>query len=424
MRREEQAMTEMVGQAGAAHPDVLEVIQQPGPPAVEALPARPEGRDDGVGPDSVCAVALGWATTTLYRVCSRPPGSAGEPAYLPTESELTPAEAARRYLERVEVGVARMRARLGDALDERLAALRAELAQDDRAQPLSAVRPTLREFHVRLLTVLAASDSRVGKSYALGAALARVADQLGEVIPPPADGRGGRTSRLTKATAQRQCATVDGQREELLRIHDQVRDLGSVLPEHVGQSVRESMAQWINYLDGRRRIRFTLAEREEALLLQRQIFLWKAVLVQEKSAIDSLSAADVLRVSVDAVRGLVKQALLTLRAMGGVVLLVILVGGGAVTAYAIAKSQTGTASTAIVSTVGGLAATTWRAGRTRGAPYLNELRARVQGSAEDAAIALAITVLPKDAVRRQVKRDARKRALVPHTSGSVASKQN
>lgn len=309
--------------------------------------------------------------------------------HLPSDAELTPAEAARRYMQRVDVGVRQLLVRLPPEVAAETALLQTALQKRNATGPTCPARSKLRDLHVHLLTSLAASDVRVGKAYALGSALARIADELGvqSVLAATASNRTSIARPRRTAKVSRTYATVAGQRDELVRVHDQVRDLATVLPPHVGQPVRESIARWISYLDGERRTRRTGSERDKLLILQRQVFLWKALLVQEKDAQDSLSADDVLAVTLAALRKLTSYALLTLRTLTGRLPLAILIAGGTAGVAALALAHTGTASTALVTTVGRVVATSWRAGRANTLLLLGELKGRIQGSLEDAAIA-------------------------------------
>src|ERR1700712_2897272 len=175
-------------------------------------------------------------------------------------------------------------------------------------------------------------------------------------------------------------------------------------------------------MDASRKAGHAVSERDEVLLLQRQIFLWKALLTGEKDAVDSLSAGEYLDVVVESLRRLKRQAKRVLMAAAGPLPLLILAGGTVVVAVAMSKSYTGTASTTVVSTLLAVVATSWRATRVNLFEALATYQAKIRGAAIDSAIAHAITVLPADARMRRIRRRAPRRALVPAASGSVASR--
>ncbi len=391
-------------------------------PGVETLPqvGAASTAERTLAQDVVYAVALGWSITTLYRAIDRPDGArpgarAGgtrtDAGYLPRDDELTAAEATQRHLVRVDVGTRRLAHRLDPAPTEALRALTEELRKVRAAhRPVTAIRTRVRELHVALLCGLAAADSRLGRSYALGAALVRLADRAGH--------RGRSTAADTRSSSGRAVAALH---EELLALHDSVRDLATVLPDHAGQSVRESVARWIVYVQGERRKlkEHKSSDRDELLLLQRQVLLWKALLVGEKAAVDSLSPHEYLAVGVEALRRLKRQALLVLRTVVGPLPVLILVVGCALVGVALWQSATSTATAAVISTVAGTVAAAWRTNRSVLTDMLDDWRKTITGAAIDSAVANAITLLPPDA-SMTVKRTARKRVLIPDAARGEA----
>ncbi|HSP36862.1 MAG TPA: hypothetical protein VLR26_03830 [Frankiaceae bacterium] len=418
--------------------DVLErgtASKVPGPRAAgdvpDDKPARGVGADSGAdgadaGPavddlraQATWAVAVGWTMTTLYRsLAGDVRRSDTPPAHLPGEVELTPMDAAGRHLERIRLGLRRLDGALPASpivdplptvlVEQVQAGLATFRAQPDTADPTQA-REAVLALHVRVLSGLSATDLRLGKAYALGAAFADLAADVGARAEEVED------------------RPVDWPMEELLRLHDEVRDLSTVLPDHVGAPVRESIAFWRVYLQGdfpSRRGRGP-DDRSVLLLLQRQILGWKALLLGEKEATDSLTIAEYLTAGLCTVRRIQREAGRVLRAAWPV--LAVLAVATAVVIAAAVHFASGTAvSTTVFAAVTTSLGAAWRSTRAPLVRVLDRYSDSLRDAELDAAIARAISVLPPDAPRETIEQKARMKVMVPTerretARGTVAS---
>jgi hypothetical protein len=243
----------------------------------------------------------------------------------------------------------------------------------------------LRLLYVDVLNTLMAVSPIMGKAYDLGASLA--------------------TFCAPKAKPKEK---FDPDNLELLRLHDVVRELTSVLPPHAGHGVSESMAQWHAYLSQglhkRGPLRNRSADDEKQGLLVRQGLAWRAVLSAEKKPEDNLGVTDVIDVGLSALdrgRKVLLRAgwaiwpfLLALVGAAAVVLLITVKGTASGT------TESATAFTTVAATV----AAGWRAIKTPLVGAFSQLERRLHDAGLDAAIADSITVLPSDAAEGRVNK--------------------
>jgi hypothetical protein len=423
-----------------------DVAELPGPRTAADDDGRPPfvvgGSVSDLRPVVCWTVAVGWTMTTLWRTLAPASGRAVDPDHLPGEVELRPAEAARRHLERIRVALLHLRDVLpdssvvGPAPDVLVTRLQAALSVPDpqsgeRAPDPKAARDLVRELHVRVLSGLSASDIRFGKAYDLGTSLADLALVVGDEAEQagtaaadaavPTSGRAGPTPRgarrwLGHGRRARSGTTAEiWPLDELLRLHDNVRDLATVLPEHAGAPIRESLAFWRAYLDGWASAagRRHLEAPEVLLLLQRQIHVWKALLLGEKAAVDSLTLPQYLSAGLCTVRRIQREVARVVRAAWPVLTLLVFAVAGVIAAAVVYASGTAVSTTVFAAVTTGLGAA-WRSTRAPLVRVLDRYSDSLRDAEIDAAIARAISILPADAPWEQIERTARLQVAVPH----------
>jgi hypothetical protein len=395
----------------------------------------------GLRPLVARALALGWTMTTLYRGLARAGGPApARPDFLPGDAELSPSDAALRHLDRARRNLQLLAPTMpaDSAFGPPAPMVLLEDAQtkllDLRKRPsaqlrtrLDAVRQVLMALHVRLFSGLAAADIRLGKAYDLGTALADLAlvvgEQAGQCVAVPAVGVEPRSARrLGRGGAGR----PQGRRSpglvaengwplgELLRLHDEVRDLATVLPEHSGAPVRESIAYWRTYLQGEfPPVRGEMHDdRQVLLLLQRQIHAWKALLLGEKEATDSLTLGEYLDAGLCTVRRIQREAARVVRAAWPVLALIAL-GASAVVVAALVYASGTAVSTTVFAAVSTALGAAWRSTRAPLVRVLDRYQETLKDAELDVAIARAISVVPPDAPMAWIEENARKQVGVP-----------
>lgn len=244
--------------------------------------------------EQVCkAVALGWQMAELYRdakdradqteaeakadakakaeaqaeadahAAAPQPGSSD----LPGVGKLDQQEKQRLGLAQLLHGLAFLASATGD---EEVQGLHHKVHEEVEKEILPGepgeLHVKLRDLHVRLLTALTVADFRLGKGYSLGRAL-REGTRAGQEVVEVEHHLGGK--HLAKLIAW--CA-----------------DLKSVLPDHAGQAVADSLRRWQSW--GRQRPWATsIGKAEFDSRLDRQGERWRTVLTDEKKARDLLT---------------------------------------------------------------------------------------------------------------------------------------
>jgi flagellin-specific chaperone FliS len=242
----------------------------------------------------------------------------------------------------------------------------------------------VRKLHIDLLITLMAVAPTMGKAYDLGASLATFCAP--KAVPPE---------------------KFDPDNEELLRLHDLVRELTSVLPPHAGHGVSESMAQWHAYLSQglhkRGLLRHRSPDDEKQALIVRQGLAWRAVLSAEKKPADNLGVTDVIDVGLSALdRG---RKVLFKAGYAIWPCLLALVAAAALVLFITVKGASGTTESATaLTTVAATLAAGWRAVKTPLVGAFSDLERRLRDAGLDAAIADSITVLPSDAAESRVNK--------------------
>jgi hypothetical protein len=253
-----------------------------------ATPAASE--DARIKADCLTAVALGWQMAELYddslpsdvRAAAvpaaplAPGGQAPERKDLPGAGKLPAGAKLQLRLAQIESGLRRLSdstgdERLGDLLDEMRhqfknePALRLEGGGEYALVNDPALPDMLGTLHVNLLSALTVVDFRVGKAYGLGRALCDVCresqsddDLKGHFAPKHLD-----------------------------KVISWCSDLKTVLPDHAGQSVADSLRRWRSW--ARNCPWRTLDRTEFDKRLHRQGERWRSVLTGEKAPRDLLT---------------------------------------------------------------------------------------------------------------------------------------
>jgi hypothetical protein len=311
----------------------------------------------GGDPRVRAAVNLGWEMADLY-VANRPGVTAqGPPEALPGLIELTPRQ-------RVEVGVAKVRALVQQVLGEPLEVEDLAVALEGDA---GSYRSAVYAAHLRLLKALEASDGAVAAAYDLGRSLA-------DVTREPKD----LSALIDRLEADR-----------LLTIEGRLADLSSQLPIHSAAAVAATLDQW-KVWSLQARARESMQDVRAALGRQRS--LWRALLSGEKRARQMLDPDTVVAASVrhatrlgTLIRGLTGAFLPALAALVGSVVLLL---------WTIVD-QSGIAT--VIAALGALTATMIGIRKSlalTAQATIEELRGELWSAELDAAVAQAILRLP------------------------------
>jgi hypothetical protein len=326
-------------------------------------------------PDQQVSVAfvLGWQMAELYRPDQQRRTTPTDTSDLPGPNELTDLERNALGFAQIAAGMKKLTPAV-EASGSSLPSLDTLKEGLTNAGMDAATRAEeLRTFHVELLTQLSAADSRLGKAYALGRALA-------DTCQKPTD--------IASARAE-----LGHHRLETLRAW--LDDLKTALPPHAGQSVSSSLASWAAWA---KQPDTQLGSDVRAILshLREQGRLWSSLLSGEKAAVDMLGIDDyvtaataVLRRSGKLARDFaVRHFLLTFAVVG------LFAGGIAVMLI----DKSGAAS--IVAGASGIVASLglgWKGiGGSLGKAAGN-LERPLWGGAIDAQVTAAITLLPGQA---------------------------
>ena len=249
---------------------------------------------------------------------------------------------------------------------------------------------------------LLAADFRLGKAYSLGWDMASLAQELPKNREPATF-----KSRLEN--------NHDGIRMRL-------RMLASLLPPHVGHSVRRSLDDWterycgiapredgVTYDEAKARQVKQTAEairpRVTKPIIDEQVQLWRALLTGEKAAKDVLHADDLVSVSAKTMGRLahaigngLKQAKLAAMLLGGAAVALVAIGATLITQGGSGGDVAGV--TALVGSLG----LTWKGlGSTIGRG-LAKLEQPVWDAEVDEVIAASITLLPEPPTQRPKRR--------------------
>jgi hypothetical protein len=346
-----------------------------------------------VDPRDVCrAFRLGWSVAEYHREIVAPAAPAAADASAPVgglpvagrldRADLLRAGAAQVRVDFVALHLERTVGPSGLAVPN----VRKVLDQEEFAEvePEKAAG-LLRILHVDLLTSLLTVEPALGNAYDLGASLA--------MFCAPTGGPS---------------ATLQADPDELLRLHDLVRDLTSVLPPHAGHGVSVSMARWHAYLFQDLRTRYHRTDpSDKQLLLVRQGQQWRALLSGEKNPQDDLSIDEFIEAGLASLDRGQRELFRVLRVIWPVLAVLAL---AAATVLVITLSATsGTAeSTTALTTIAATLVAAWRAVKAPMGHAFTGIEDRLRGGEIDAAIAESITVLPADAKSRKVRAAAEK----------------
>ncbi len=313
------------------------------------------------------AVALGWQMAELYHATLElehpgAPAAAGHEAAardLPGVGKLLPEEKQWLRMAQLLHGLRFLASATGDGGLEGLCAEVREAVARKR------MPDDLRELHVELLSALTVADFRLGKAYSLGRALCEVC----------------RESQSNDALEHHL-----GE-QHLAKLIAWCADLKSVLPDHAGQAVADSLRRWQSW--GRQRPWTLIEPSDFDRRLSRQGERWRAILTGEKNARDLLTVntyiqageellSDAGRVTASFVKRFsIPIALAVLLVVGGLVAIVVF-GGNAV--------------------IGGLASIATGLGLSwkTATPTLSKLGGELSGPLWEAELDAAITVAVTD----------------------------
>jgi uncharacterized protein (DUF697 family) len=329
----------------------------------------------GGAPDQQVSVAflLGWQMAELYRPDQQRRTTPIDSSDLPGPNELTDLERNTLGFAQIAAGMKKLTPAVqasGSSLPN-LADLKADLAHAGTDATQRAAE--LRKFHVQLLTQLSAADSRLGKAYALGRALA-------DTCQKPIDAASAR-------------AELGHHRLETLRAW--LDDLKTALPAHAGESVSSSLASWATWA---RQPGAQPDSDVRAILshLREQGRLWRSLLSGEKAAVDMLGIDDYVTAATAVLRRTGKLArdfavrhfILTFAVVG------LFAGGIAV----MLADKSGAAS--IVAGASGIVASLglgWKGVGGSLGKAVGNLERPLWGGAIDARVTAAITLLPGQA---------------------------
>jgi hypothetical protein len=340
------------------------------------------------------AFSLGWHVAELYRpdVQMR---AAARPDDLPALERLAPEQRVAISLRQIDAGLARVAPAItaaGLRVPNTWALALAFAPPPDAGARTEAVQ----RIHVALLATLTAAEARLGRAYGLGRALADTCRQqhTGSALAREFD-----PSRIA----------------QLLSWLD---DLASLLPAHAGKSVARSLQRWSAAVNAPAapvpgtHSSATPAEPAAELLeyVNRQGDLWRALLAGEKAGVDMLTVDNYL----DAAGGMIATTRTVterfLRRFWWLSILIVVLFVGGILAILLAASS----AASVVAGAAGVAVSvglTWKGVGTVLGGAAATLEQHVWGAELDAAIADAITLLPRNnkekGGRRRLAKDAR-----------------
>jgi hypothetical protein len=348
---------------GAGKPD--EAASAFAKEVVAAIRAQELGAGDG---GTAAAIALGWNVAALATVDVACTAAAAGGAAAAGLLSLSEDQSVAYCVKQIEVAFSKL-AKIVDAakLDGTDLAFPADTLRACAAASAQERADKASEIDATAFAILGAVDFRLGKGYAVGRSLMRLAT-------PPATGKLGEHLGMTQVAPL--AAALD--------------DLTTALPAHAGHAVRASIEEWALTVDdeGSGRDQTDVKLRP---LLARQGVLWQTVLTGEKAAHEMLEIDDYLdaaqRLSVR-VRSIVRSFL---RRFWPLVSLIVLLFAGSI---ALLVSSDGNASA--LAGAGGLLASfglSWRAVGTSVGRVLSKVEQPLWGAELDVAVTRAITLI-------------------------------
>ena len=273
--------------------------------------------------ETCTAVALGWQMAELFHANHGEKVSPREPTpdytELPGVGGLPEQEKQTLRLEQLSHGLGVL---VGKTKDTKLKLMYEQVRA--AAQEGGVPNDDPAKLHVELLTTLTVANFRLGKAYSLGRALFEVSRE-----PSPTD-----TVEYPQSLEYRL-----GEKN-LSKLIAWCIDLKSVLPDHAGQAVADSLERWQSWA---RQAPWMLVEHTDfARRLRRQGERWRAILTEEKDARDLLTiatyigageelVADAAEVSVSFIKRFwALLALVVVLLAGGLVAIIGFGGGGGV----------------------------------------------------------------------------------------------
>lgn len=224
------------------------------------------------GRDAACAsLTLGWQVARMFSAALDPSVAIDAGEDLPGLAELPPATLMGLSLDEVEASIGVLSGLLGDAglAPVDTAGLRRLVAGGPGDG--ETTREAIAGLHVEVMTRLAGGAPSCAKAYGLGQALADT------------------------CVASQSRAQVDRHlgRPRSVQIRACIEDLKSLLPEHAGQAVSNSLGSWIDWADQHPPASMADQDVERtAAALHAQGERWRALLSGEKDAEDALELDD------------------------------------------------------------------------------------------------------------------------------------
>ena len=218
--------------------------------------------------------AFGWQMARLY---TGPLSPATEPKLeedLPGLSGLPAPQLVKLGLGQADVALSRLKAFLGDVQLPTTDAVRAATEKDPPDR--DAIRKAILDLHIALLVQLTAADYRLGKAYGLGRAMADTC-----------------TSAHGDETERRRMLRHHLEPHRALVMIGWLDDLKTVLPDHAGQGVADSLERWTLWAET---VGLATLDLKVVNDTTRDLYRcgqrWRAILSDEKNAQDLLTISD------------------------------------------------------------------------------------------------------------------------------------
>jgi hypothetical protein len=344
----------------------------------------------------ISAFVLGWHVAELFH--SKVPGS-GQPRQanltkLTGIGELDPLSQARLLLAQVQADVHRVWRLIDWDHHPDPGPVQSLLEAETRAP--GRFQAAMAELHGELLVALTAADFRLGKAYGLGRAMAETA-----LLPDAKDPQ----------TFQR---LFD--RHRLGNLLEWLADLKSVFPPHAAEGVRGSLQAWARWSQDptlrpapheqgqSRPVDWGSAADRESVTrtLRRQGQLWRAVLSGEKDCVDLLSGDDYAGAA-DRLLGHLRRLTLGFLRRFWITTTALAVLVVAITATLVFVRSASTVA-GVVLTAAAAIGLTWKSAASGLGRVLGQAQRPLWESELDAAVANAITRMPRE--RRVADRGA------------------
>ena len=390
---------------------VAELYRRRAAPIHRATDAAPESNAGAADPHEADPDSAAQAATGGAEPAAGPAeGAHARGPNLPGISRLTAAELDTLHLDEIRVDVAALSRRIVHA---GLRVPHLPHSSDLAGRHADARYDRCRELHVSLLSILTATDFRLGKAYGLGRALADTSREAHDAATLAEQLGGGRIANL----------------------RSWVGDLTSALPAHAGHAVDRSLDYWEQWAQAAPAEKLDGDPLRTALLaLRRQGELWRSLLTGEKQGTDLLELDDYVAAAGNAMRRASAVCGRFLLRFWWVVLVVVVLAAGGVTLILVADRTTN-----ILAGAGALIASagiTWRTTSATLGSVFTKIEGPVWGAELDQAIVYALTLPPardqiareapgpiaQRAVRRRARR-ARTRTGPPPTTGTEGSVQ-